>query len=65
MVAGFFVYVFVFHTAWGLIASILYALGNLPFVLIQRYNRPRFRMLLERQRQIEARRKQTASGEDN
>ena len=65
MVAGFFIYVFVFHTAWGLIASILYALGNLPFVLIQRYNRPRFRMLLERQRQIEARRKQTASGEDN
>lgn len=65
MIAGFSVYLFVFKNAWGLIASILYALGNLPFVLIQRYNRPRFRLLLERQRQIDARRKQAASEEGN
>ena len=51
-------YFFVYHNAWGFIASTLYALGNLPFVLIQRYNRPRFKLIMERQNQIDARRKQ-------
>ena len=32
----------------GIILSVLYALGNLPFVLIQRYNRPRLLRLYER-----------------
>ena len=58
MIAGYCVYFFVYHNAWGFIASTLYALGNLPFVLIQRYNRPRFKLIMERQNQIDARRKQ-------
>ncbi len=33
----------------GIIGTICYAIGNLPFILIQRYNRPRLVMLLERQ----------------
>lgn len=66
MIAGFVVYIYVFDNAWGLIASILYALGNLPFVLIQRYNRPRFKMLMARQAQLDAHRKRSAaSGKDN
>ena len=32
----------------------LYALGNLPFIMIQRYNRPRLVMLMERQEKLEA-----------
>ncbi len=31
------------------IAMLLYALGNIPFILIQRYNRPRLVMLMEKQ----------------
>ena len=54
----------VFPNAWGLIASILYALGNLPFVLIQRYNRPRFKLLMERQKKIEARNAHAAASEE-
>lgn len=34
---------------YGNIAMVLYALGNLPFVLIQRYNRPRLVLLMEKQ----------------
>ena len=49
MIAGYCVYFFVYHNAWGFIASTLYALGNLPFVLIQRYNRPRLQKLLAAQ----------------
>lgn len=60
MIGGFIV-VPIFHNAWGVIAGILYMLGNLPFVLIQRYNRPRFRVLLERQRQIEERKRRQAN----
>ena len=32
------------------ICALLYAFGNLPFILIQRYNRPRLVMLMDRQR---------------
>jgi len=32
----------------GIMVSVLYALGNLPFVLIQRFNRPRLLRLYER-----------------
>lgn len=31
------------------IAMLLYALGNLPFILIQRFNRPRLVLLMEKQ----------------
>ena len=40
----------------GLAMFLLYCLlGNLPFILIQRFNRPKLRMLLEKCRQAEAR----------
>lgn len=32
----------------GLIVALLYALGNLPFILVQRYNRPRLQRLHSR-----------------
>ena len=34
---------------YGYIGMILYALGNLPFILIQRYNRPRLIQLMNKQ----------------
>ena len=40
-------------TPFGLFLSILYGLSNIPFMLIQRYNRPRLLRLLQRQRQKE------------
>ena len=40
---------------WNWICMLLYnLLGNLPFILIQRYNRPRLIELMERQRQLRA-----------
>ena len=40
----------------GLIVFLLYfLLGNLPFILIQRFNRPKLRMLLEKCRRAEER----------
>lgn len=38
----------------GAVGALLFAVGNLPFVLIQRYNRPRLVQLVARQRQHEA-----------
>ncbi|MDI9505955.1 MAG: hypothetical protein ACOYI7_01110 [Candidatus Excrementavichristensenella sp.] len=35
----------------GLASSIVYAIGNLPFIMIQRYNRPRLVQLMRRQLQ--------------
>ena len=32
----------------GVIVSVLYILGNLPFIMIQRYNRPRFKAVLKK-----------------
>lgn len=32
---------------WGVLAWVLYALGNVPFILIQRYNRPRYASLIK------------------
>ncbi len=37
----------------GWIGTVLYALGNLPFVMIQRYNRPRLVRLMNRQKRQE------------
>lgn len=39
----------------GWVASVLYCVGNLPFVLVQRYNRPRLAKLLQRTEQREKR----------
>ena len=40
---------------WNWICMLLYDLfGNLPFILIQRYNRPRLIVLMERQRELQA-----------
>ena len=47
----------------GIIAALLYCLCNLPFVLIQRYNRPRLVELMERQIEINAHAEKIASGE--
>lgn len=40
--------------AAGWVGMIVYVLGNLPFIMIQRYNRPRLVMLMERQEKLEA-----------
>ncbi len=37
----------------GRIGAVVYALGNLPFVMIQRYNRPRLVSLMSRQKRQE------------
>lgn len=31
---------------WGIVWTILFALGNLPFIMIQRYNRPRIKKIM-------------------
>ena len=41
----------------GILFTILYILGNIPFILIQRYNRPRF---LKLQNKISKQRKETS-----
>ncbi len=47
---------------WNWISMVLYVLvGNLPFIIIQRYNRPRLVMILERQLALE-RQKARAEG---
>ncbi len=33
---------FIWQGSGGITVSVLYALGNIPFIIIQRYNRPRF-----------------------
>lgn len=44
----------IWEGAGGMILSLLFCLGNLPFVMIQRYNRPRlirlYKKILERER---------------
>lgn len=35
----------------GVVLAVLFALGNIPFILIQRYNRPRLLRILEREYQ--------------
>jgi len=43
----------IFEGVGGVIVCILYLLGNLPFIIIQRYNRPRLNRLLSRFEQQE------------
>lgn len=45
---------FIWKKAGGRILSILYALGNLPYIIIQRHNRPRLLQLLERLKEKES-----------
>jgi len=40
---------FVWHGIGGVTVSIIYMIGNVPFIMIQRYNRPRHRALLAKQ----------------
>ena len=50
MLAGLGV-IFIWPCAWGILLYLVYAIfGNLIFILIQRYNRPRLVRLYERQR---------------
>ena len=37
---------FISNVAFGIVVFVIYTLGNLPFVLIQRYNRPHLKRLL-------------------
>ncbi len=41
-------YIGIWPGIWGKIISVLYILANIPYILIQRYNRPRFLKLQER-----------------
>lgn len=43
------------NTAEGMILAILYALGNIPYIMIQRYNRPKLVLILDRLRDKERR----------
>ena len=46
-------YCIVLWTDWGgVILSLLYALGNIPFIMIQRYNRPRLMRLWKKQQMM-------------
>lgn len=48
----FGIYSAVIWPCWGgVIVAILYFIGNLPFILVQRYNRPKLRKLLQRIRE--------------
>ena len=47
------------NTGW--IAALLYAIGNMPFILIQRYNRPRLVLLMDRQHACDEKRRFAAS----
>ena len=44
---------------YGVLLSVLYALGNLVFIVIQRYNRPRFMKILAAMKMREMRKKGT------
>lgn len=48
--------VFLWKGIGGWLVSTLYALGNLPYIIIQRYNRPKFVRLLKKLQAKEARR---------
>ena len=46
--------VFIWRSVWGWAVSILYFLGNIPFIIIQRYNRPKLTRILQRLRAKES-----------
>ena len=43
------------RNAWGVALAAIYALGNIPFIMIQRYNRPRLMALSARMKKREER----------
>lgn len=45
--------VLIWRGPWGWVAFALYALGNLPDIIIQRYNRPKLRRILQKVRERE------------
>ncbi len=45
---------FIVRSWFSVLLCVLYALGNVPFILIQRYNRPHLAHLYERMREREA-----------
>lgn len=45
------------RNGWGVALSVIYALCNIPFIMIQRYNRPRLVALSERLKKREERKK--------
>ncbi len=46
------VYMVLLDGPLGSVGALLFALGNLPFIVIQRYNRPRLVQLMLRQREV-------------
>lgn len=44
-------YIWLWPGMWGKIITVVYILANIPYILIQRYNRPRFLKLQEKLRQ--------------
>ena len=68
MIFGFHC-VSIWHGIWGWILSLLFCLGNLPFVMIQRYNRPRLIRLAKwiaarEQAQTEPKSEQSVASQD-
>ncbi|MBE7048162.1 MAG: glycosyl-4,4'-diaponeurosporenoate acyltransferase [Ruminococcaceae bacterium] len=43
-----FICLYVWNGIGGVVVSLLYALGNIPFILVQRYNRPKLLRLYQR-----------------
>ena len=54
------IYMVLLDGSLGAVGALLFALGNLPFVIIQRYNRPRLVQLMNRQREYEEHRRNRA-----
>jgi len=44
-----FLCLFLWRGAGGMIVSLLYCIGNIPFIMIQRYNRPRLEKVQRKQ----------------
>lgn len=54
------IFLLLMHGVAGVLGMIGYILGNIPFILIQRYNRPRLIQLMQRQRMMSTRRQKAS-----